>query len=329
MDEIDMKIIQKLLLARVYKYAILKKINKTIKTNSKKDIIVEFFEKKEWNFYEYEFFKNFKNYIGVSGNNDIIIEKYKDEIAKYMEDTFPYSLGIHFESDDFNRQSNEQKLETTLKFFILSQYANKLDEFDEYENVSEDLIKKEVPVILHLESIIPEILNGLLDLKMIELNMCSDVQANIDILKNIKMKNGENGGQTKILNTYTKQSVDTNLICGSMVEKYKCLSLYDVLLQINDKRINRYIEYIMINGGIENCKSSIFDDVVLSQDQSGKMYVAEGNHRIFTYKALKSLKSFIEHKKIEGIDIGVNIQYIVQETEINKTENDTSFEYDR
>ena len=42
------------------------------------------------------------------------------------------------------------------------------------------------------------------------------------------------------------------------------------------------------------------------QDQDDDILVSEGNHRIFTYKALKLIKEFVTGKEITGLEIGIS-----------------------
>lgn len=97
---------------------------------------------------------------------------------------------------------------------------------------------------------------------------------------------------------------------GSIFEEYRGENLYDTMLKINDKRIERYIEYIMVNGGLEN-SSSIYDGICLDETPNGTRYVSEGNHRILTYKILKCIKDFITSQNTKTINISASINRVL------------------
>ena len=108
-------------------------------------------------------------------------------------------------------------------------------------------------------------------------------------------------------NNYRRVSLDD--VQGTTTRIYQADNLFDVISKINDKNVSGFIQYIMQNGGIENSQV-VFGGMHFNEDQNGKLYISEGNHRFFVYKLLKKVKEHITGKPIEGMKIDAGISRI-------------------
>ena len=66
------------------------------------------------------------------------------------------------------------------------------------------------------------------------------------------------------------------------------------------------MEYIMKSGGVNN-PGKVYGGVCLYQDSEGNLFVAEGNHRVFAYQALKAVREFVTGQEQKGISFGATV----------------------
>lgn len=84
-------------------------------------------------------------------------------------------------------------------------------------------------------------------------------------------------------------------IAGTSVSSYQQDNLYDVLVAINDKNINSYINYLVVNNVFndEQRFRKVFKGMFITIDKEGNKYINEGNHRTFTYLLLSKIRSYL------------------------------------
>lgn len=85
-------------------------------------------------------------------------------------------------------------------------------------------------------------------------------------------------------------------IVGTINPKYQRESLYETLHALDDYDLKKYINYIMVMNGLLNPKRIMVFDPVLFIDNEAcydKLYVVEGNHRLFACKALYEITRLI------------------------------------
>ena len=122
----------------------------------------------------------------------------------------------------------------------------------------------------------------------------------IDKLKQTKMQHiDRNQIRQKLENQeiYNQEEFITlNNIVGTTVPKYQLSNLYETLESINDKNINSYIKYLIVNNVFEDEKhfQKVFKGISLYQNDLGNNYINEGNHRIFTYIALLKIREILK-----------------------------------
>ncbi len=145
------------------------------------------------------------------------------------------------------------------------------------------------------------------------LGACDEQIAGLnDMLKNEKLESITNKGSLKIDRRYqtSKKQVSLNDIQGSSVDKYSADNLFDALLYTNDKKLSGFVSYLMMNDYEVNT-DKIFDGVCAFQDESGTLFVSEGNHRIIVAKALQAIKRYIKgDEKVSPINLNSTITRI-------------------
>lgn len=85
-------------------------------------------------------------------------------------------------------------------------------------------------------------------------------------------------------------------IKGTVLDKYQKDNLYDTLHALDDYDLKKYINYIMVNNGLQNPKSIFISEPVLLVDNGdflNMLYVVEGNHRLIACKALYEITRLI------------------------------------
>ena len=131
-----------------------------------------------------------------------------------------------------------------------------------------------------------------------------------DALESKKMKSLPKAEKIDFQEEPSKGRVNIEDIKGSSVPQYNANNLWELLLKIDDKNVRRYIEYIMKNGGLSVNQQQTFSGVALCQDEDDNLFVGEGNHRIITYMALKTIREFVTGKKTKDTTIEATIQKI-------------------
>lgn len=118
-------------------------------------------------------------------------------------------------------------------------------------------------------------------------------------LHSIKMKHIDKKNIRYLLEQEQMQVLDESIqldnIVGTSVSKYQNDNLYDILKNINDKNINSYISYLINNNVFDDELhfQKVFSGISITKDQNNNQYINEGNHRIFTYIALLTIRDFL------------------------------------
>lgn len=118
-------------------------------------------------------------------------------------------------------------------------------------------------------------------------------------LHSIKMKHIDKKNIRDLLEQEQMQVLDETVqldnIVGTSVSKYQNDNLYDILKNINDKNINSYISYLINNNVFDDELhfQKVFSGISITKDQNNNQYINEGNHRIFTYIALLTIRDFL------------------------------------
>lgn len=137
------------------------------------------------------------------------------------------------------------------------------------------------------------------------------VEQIIPMLQSINIKSlGEN--YHMFLEGESKSVVNAKDVVGSTVKYYNGDNLYDLLVCIDDKRVENYINYLMRDNVFNrNDINGVMNGVSGVIDEDGNLFVSEGNHRILTLKALIAIKEYItgEEVKVPGFNMTVfNLQ---------------------
>lgn len=184
--------------------------------------------------------------------------------------------------------------ENFFKYLGISQYSELLD----HSNQALEYIDKTFPYcFMRIDN---KTVDEAIKLYVLSLGKTyKEVPEIIEKLKNIKMQHISNQEiREKIDNSEMyedKEYITINNIYGTSVKKYQLDNLYDVLLAINDKNINSYINYLIVNNIFNDEKQfqKIFQGMLVIKDYTGKQYISEGNHRIFTYLGLIKIREFL------------------------------------
>lgn len=137
------------------------------------------------------------------------------------------------------------------------------------------------------------------------------VEQIIPMLQSINIKSlGEN--YHMFLEGESKSVVNAKDVVGSTVKYYNGDNLYDLLVCIDDKRVENYINYLMCDNVFNRDNiNGVMNGVAGVVDEDGNLFVSEGNHRILTLKALIAIKEYItgEEVKVPGFNMTVfNLQ---------------------
>jgi len=122
----------------------------------------------------------------------------------------------------------------------------------------------------------------------------------INIFKNTQMKHIDKKHIREMLEKsemkVEEANVDISEVIGTSVKNYQYSNLYDVLKAINDKNLNSYISYLVLNNIFNNEKKfkKLFHGISITIDNNGSVYVNEGNHRIITYIALLKIREYLK-----------------------------------
>ena len=113
-------------------------------------------------------------------------------------------------------------------------------------------------------------------------------------------------------------------INGSTIDSYEADNLYDALINISDKNIPGFIEYLMTRDYEQN-PDKLFNGTCVAVDNEGNCFIEEGNHRVITAQALRAVKRFIGG---EGITKNLSFQATVSKVRfIDKDEPSGGWEY--
>lgn len=122
-----------------------------------------------------------------------------------------------------------------------------------------------------------------------------DIEEICKILKNVTIRNMERQYyNNNYEGFFIDEDVNLESIVGTSIEAYHATNLYDVLSKIDDKRLDNYMWYLCINSVFNNKEKfkTIFSDIGLVADENNNLFVAEGNHRIFSYLALSKIREY-------------------------------------
>lgn len=151
-----------------------------------------------------------------------------------------------------------------------------------------------------------------------------DIEEIYEILKKVPIKNiDRNYYITNYDHSWPEESVNLANTLGTSVEEYQESNLYDVLMKIDDKYIDNYMWYLCINNVFNNKEKfeAVFSDLVLIVDENNILYVAEGNHRVFSYLALLKIR---EHLGLENRSMNFELKKKVLKYNI-KTQEISAF----
>ena len=103
-----------------------------------------------------------------------------------------------------------------------------------------------------------------------------------------------------ISDRYNVRSMEKGRVCvddiaGTTIDYYQANNLLVTLEKLNDKGVARYIPYLMKNNVMSHPEEAL--DGVSVDDDGNHLFVSEGNHRLFTYKALKVIRDKTIGKK--------------------------------
>ena len=123
----------------------------------------------------------------------------------------------------------------------------------------------------------------------------------IPMLKETKMPQVETESFNVRPVSESKDVVSVDSIGGSSLKKYKADNLYDALVAVNDKNIQGFIDYLVVNDVFNVFNTSrTMNGISCYLDEDNNLLVAEGNHRVITLKALLAIREFVEDKRIAG-----------------------------
>ncbi len=103
-----------------------------------------------------------------------------------------------------------------------------------------------------------------------------------------------------ISDRYNVKSIEKGKLCsskivGTTIDYYQADNLLMTLMKLNDKGVARYIPYLIKNDAIRNPQKAL--DGISVDDDGSNLFVSEGNHRLFTYKALNVIRDKILDEK--------------------------------
>lgn len=146
------------------------------------------------------------------------------------------------------------------------------------------------------------------------------------ILKSTKFIKASQKGKLKLDRNQEpkKESISLDRISGSTIDSYEADNLYDALINISDKNIPGFIEYLMTRDYEQN-PDKIFNGTCVAVDNEGNCFIEEGNHRVITAQALRAVKRFIRG---ESITKDISFQATVSKVRfIDKDEPSGGWEY--
>ncbi len=94
-------------------------------------------------------------------------------------------------------------------------------------------------------------------------------------------------------------------ISGTVVEHYQSDNLLGTITKLNDKNIAGFISYLMRSNALAN--PDRFLSGVCIEKYKDKLFVSEGNHRIFVYQALQTIRKAILGDTKEWSEFSANI----------------------
>jgi hypothetical protein len=123
----------------------------------------------------------------------------------------------------------------------------------------------------------------------------------IPMLKETKMPQVETESFKVRPISESKDVVSVDRIGGSSLQKYKAENLYDALVAVDDKNIQGFIDYLVVNDVFNVFNTGrTMNGIACYLDEDKNLLVAEGNHRVITLKALLAIREFVEGKQIPG-----------------------------
>ncbi len=121
----------------------------------------------------------------------------------------------------------------------------------------------------------------------------------IPMLKETKLVESETESFNVRPVTESKDVISVDRIGGSTLKKYKAENLYDALVAVNDKNIQGFINYLVVNNVFNVFYTgNTMGGISCYLDEDNNLLVAEGNHRVITLKALLAIREFVEGKQM-------------------------------
>lgn len=140
----------------------------------------------------------------------------------------------------------------------------------------------------------------------------------IPMLKETKMPQVE----TELFNvrpvSESRDLVSVDRIGGSSLKKYKADNLYDALVAVDDKNIQGFINYLVVNNVFNVLLTErTMNGISCYLDEDNNLLVDEGNHRVITLKTLLAIREFVEGKQIPGPSFKATIVKVEKRYSLN------------
>jgi hypothetical protein len=130
----------------------------------------------------------------------------------------------------------------------------------------------------------------------------------IPMLREIKLPQVETDSFEVSVVNENKELVSVDRICGSSVKKYKADNLYDALVAIDDKNVQGFINYLVVNNVFNVFLTErTMNGICCDLDEDNNMLVSEGNHRVITLKALLAIREFVEGVQMPSPSFKANV----------------------
>ena len=130
----------------------------------------------------------------------------------------------------------------------------------------------------------------------------------IPMLRELKLPQVETDSFEVSVVNENKELISVDRICGSSVKKYKADNLYDALVAIDDKNVQGFINYLVVNNVFDVFLTErTMNGICCDLDEDNNMLVSEGNHRVITLKALLAIREFVEGVQIPSPSFKANV----------------------
>jgi hypothetical protein len=140
----------------------------------------------------------------------------------------------------------------------------------------------------------------------------------IPMLKGTKLPEVETDLYNSMPVSETKSRVYVDRIGGSSIPKYKADNLYDALVAVDDKNIQGFINYLVVNNVFNLFYTErTMNGIACCLDADNNLLVEEGNHRVITLKALLAIREFVEDKHISAPGFNATIVQVEKRYGLN------------